>query len=300
MPSTKSDIIQRLEREILPLQGFKPPRNGGALDFGLGSMNAAFPNGEFPTGAIHEVLSTGPENAAASVGFVGGLIGTLMRNGGAGLWIGARQKIFPMALKLFGIEPDRIVFVELRNQKDMLWVMEEALKCEGLAAVVGEIPEIGFTASRRLQLAVEQSRVTGFILRHQSRGPVTNVAGNVTANVVGYGAGNVTGNVSGSVTGNACVARWRITPLASQPEAGLPGVGFPRWNVELLKIRNGRPGAWPLEWADGRFRTVPQSMMGAAALPMVAALSGALPMVAGVAEPLPMTAKLLERKRKAG
>jgi protein ImuA len=296
MPSTKSDIIQRLEREILPLQGFKPPRSVGALDFGLGSMNAAFPNGEFPTGAIHEVLSTGPENAAASVGFVGGLIGTLMRNGGAVLWIGARQKIFPVALKVFGIEPDRIVFVELRHQKYMLWVMEEALKCEGLAAVVGEIPEIGFTASRRLQLAVEQSRVTGFILRHQTRGLLTNVMGNVpgnvAANVTGNVPGNVIANVTGNVPGNACVARWRVTPLASQPEAGLPGVGFPRWNVELLKIRNGRPGAWPLEWAAGRFRTVPQSM--------VAGVTGALPMVAGVAEPLPMTAKLLEQKRKAG
>jgi protein ImuA len=170
--------------------------------------------------------------------------------------------------------------------------------------VVGEIPEIGFTASRRLQLAVEQSRVTGFILRHQPRGLVTNVTGNVPR--------NVSGNVTANVTGNACVARWRITPLASQPEAGLPGVGFPRWNVELLKIRNGRPGAWPLEWAAGRFRTVPQSMAApvagalpmvagvAGALPMVAGVSGALPMVAAVAEPRPMTAKLLEQKRKAG
>lgn len=41
-------------------------------------------------------------------------------------------------------------------------VMEEALKCGGLAAVVGEVQDISFTASRRLQLAVEQSGVTGF------------------------------------------------------------------------------------------------------------------------------------------
>jgi protein ImuA len=34
--------------------------------------------------------------------------------------------------------------------------MEEALKCEGLAAVIGEIKEISFSDSRRLQLAVEQ------------------------------------------------------------------------------------------------------------------------------------------------
>jgi protein ImuA len=276
--STKSDIIQRLEREILPLQGFKPPKGGEAPDFGLGPMHAAFPNGSFPTGAVHELVSSTSEGAAASVGFMGGLLGTLMRGGGAMLWIGHGKKVFPMALKSFGIEPDRVVFVELSRPKDMLWVMEEALKCEGLAAVVGEIPEIGFTASRRLQLAVEQSRVTGFLLRHQPRG-------------LGV---------------NACVARWRVSALASETDAGLPGVGFPRWNVELLKIRNGRPGVWPLEWAAGRFRAVPSPMIGAgiAAVPMV----GATPMIAAmvgeshgpwVGSALG-AATISEQKRKAG
>ena len=191
-----------------------------------------------------------------------------------------------MALTNFGIEPDRVVFVELSRPKDMLWVMEEALKCEGLAAVVGEIPEIGFTASRRLQLAVEQSRVTGFLLRHQAR----------------------------SLGVNACVARWRVGALASETADGLPGVGFPRWNVELLKIRNGRPGVWPLEWAAGRFRAVPSPMIGAsvaavpmvgalpmvAGMPMVGAVTGSLAMSAEMAEPKLGAATLSEQKRKAG
>jgi len=34
--------------------------------------------------------------------------------------------------------------------------MEEALKCAGLAAVIGEVREMDFKQSRRLQLAVEQ------------------------------------------------------------------------------------------------------------------------------------------------
>jgi protein ImuA len=34
---------------------------------------------------------------------------------------------------------------------------------------------------------------------------------------------------------------------------GIPGVGFPCWNVELLKVRNGRPGTWQVEWRGGRF-----------------------------------------------
>jgi len=33
-------------------------------------------------------------------------------------------------------------------------------------------------------------------------------------------------------------------------------VGFPRWNVELLKVRNGNPGAWKIEWSAGSFRPV--------------------------------------------
>jgi protein ImuA len=39
-------------------------------------------------------------------------------------------------------------------------------------------------------------------------------------------------------------------------EAGMPGVGFPRWTVELLKVRNGNPGTWQMEWAAGSFRTM--------------------------------------------
>lgn len=260
--SAKSDIIQQLQRDILSLQGFKPPKGGDAADFGLGPMNAAFPNGHFPTGVVHELVSQTSEGAAASAGFIGGLLGTLMRGGGAVLWIGGggssmggRRQVFPMALTNFGFEPDRVVFVELSLQKDLLWVMEEALKCEGLAAVIGEIPEIGFTASRRLQLAVEQSRVTGFLLRHQAR----------------------------SLGINACVARWRVSPLASELEEGLPGIGFPRWHVELLKIRNGRPGAWPVEWAAGRFKALP--------LPVDADLQGVRPMIAPT---------LASQKRKAG
>src|SRR5450631_649056 len=100
--------------------------------------------------------------------------------------------------------------------------MEEALKCEGLAAVAGEIPHIDFTASRRLQLAVEKSSVTGLLLRHRPR----------QLNTI------------------ACVARWQINPLPSELEDDLPGVGFPRWNVELLKVRNGKPGAWQMEWRN--------------------------------------------------
>ncbi len=226
MSSSKSDIIARLKRDILPLQGYKPTPNGDTIDVGLGRIKNAFPNSAFPLGAVHEFICTGSEEAAAPSGFIAGILGSLMRDGGVALWISSSRTIFPPALKSFSIDPDKIVFIDLQKQKDVLWAMEEALKCNGLAAVIGEISEISFTASRRLQLAVEQSRVTGFILRFKSR----------------------------SLNTTACVTRWKITPLPSVLPGDMPGVGFPRWNVELLKVRNGKPGNWQIEWRAGRFR----------------------------------------------
>jgi protein ImuA len=224
----KAEILQRLQKEILPLQGFKHLSTDISVDFGLGPVNDAFPNQSFPLSSIHEFICDSREHSAAASGFVACLTGILMKKAGAAIWISKKRSIFPPALGTFGITPDQIIFITTQNEKETIWVMEEALKCEGIAAVIGELPELSFIASRRLQLAVEQSRVTGFIIRNQPR-------------TLGI---------------NACVARWKIAPLLSITEDDLPGVGFPRWNIELLKIRNGKPGSWQLEWKDGRFEPV--------------------------------------------
>lgn len=228
MSESKEAIIGQLKKDILLWQGFKPPAAGRKEIIGLGPIEDAFPNSVFPKGALHEFLTEAPEHAAASAGFISGLLHTLMQQGGACLWISVARKIFPPALKAFGVEPDRIIFIDLRYEKDVLWAMEEGLKCEGLSAVVAEVKDINLTASRRLQLAVEQSKVTGFILR----------------------------NDPSKLSTTACVARWRITPLPSDLEGGMPGVGFPRWTVELLKVRNGNPGTWQMEWISQGFRPV--------------------------------------------
>ncbi|HEY8734230.1 MAG TPA: Error-prone repair protein ImuA [Puia sp.] len=228
MIASKTDIITRLKRDILPLGGLRQALPGTVTDMGLGFMEDAFPFRTFPLGAVHELVNEGPEAGAATAGFTAGLLSGLMKKGGAAVWIGSSRNLFPPALKMFGIEPDRVLFIDLYKEKDILWALEEALKCEGLSAVVGEMPGLSFTASRRFQLAVEQSRVTGFILRSNPR----------------------------SLHTNACVSRWKIKPLPTQADDDLPGLGFPRWQVELLKIRNGRPGAWQVEWEAGRFRPV--------------------------------------------
>ena len=227
MSLKRTDIIARLQSDILLLQGFRPGNNI-ALDMGLGPIKDAFPNGSFPLGAMHEFLSVGAEDSAATSGFIAGLLSSLMGSGGTSLLISSRRKLFPPALKSFGIQPDRFIFIDLQKEKHVTWAMEEALKCGALTAVIGEVKEINFTASRRLQLAVEQSQVTGFILRSNPQ----------------------------KLNPTACVSRWKISALISESPNDLPGIGFPHWKVELLRIRNGKCGSWEVKWEDGRFQQV--------------------------------------------
>lgn len=226
MSNTKADIIAHLRRQIIPLQSVNPTLKNVNGHHDFNSLKNIFPLTVFPPGAVHEFLSSSPEDAAATSGFIAGLLSLLMKKSGTAIWISSSASIFPPALKKFGVKPDKIIFIKLYKEKEIHWVMEEALKCKGLSAVICETKELSFTASRRLQLAVEQSQVTGFVIHDEP--PKINTT--------------------------ACFTRWRITHLQTDLKSNLPGVGFPRWNVNLLKVRNGKPGNWQIEWTAGKFR----------------------------------------------
>lgn len=225
----QKEIIRELQQRILAIQGKKKSSNEH-YNMGLGPVEQAFPGNTFPTGVVHEFVSPGSEEAAATCGFITGLLSKMMSHKGFYLWASNKRKVFPPALKLFGIDPASIIFINLQRDKDVLWVVEEALKSSALIAVIGELRELDFAQSRRLQLAVEKSSVTGFIHRIQPK----------AENTV------------------ACVTRWKISPLPGIVEQGIPGVGLPQWNIQLTKVRNGRPGCWQLAWTAKGFKHIPK------------------------------------------
>ena len=229
MCASNKDIITRLRKEILPLQGYKQQLNNTSFVNELGVINDSFPGGVFPLGVVHEFIASSPVEAVPASGFIAGILSSLLSDCGVLLWISASRSLFPPAIKFFGVEPEKIIFIDLQKEKEVLWAAEEALKCKGITAVIAELKDLNFKVSRRLQLAVESSGVTGFIL-HQSKSYAT----------------------------TACITRWRITPAASQLNDEMPGVGCPRWKVELLKVRNGKTGSWNLEWAFDKFKIIPE------------------------------------------
>lgn len=223
----KAEILAYLRQEIQGLESYKQP---GSSSFytGIKEIDESLPNGSLPRAAIHEFIADTSEDGAAASGFLSGLISSVSASDSYMLWIVKTLNVFPPSLKIFGLNPDRIIFIELPKTKEALWAMEEALRCKGLTAVVCEVSDPDLTATRRIQIAVEKSGVTGFLLRMNPK-------------------------KTGST---ACVTRWHVKPLPSHLEDGLQGVGFPRWQVDLVKVRNGGIGTWSIEWRSGKFHLV--------------------------------------------
>lgn len=116
--------------------------------------------------------------------------------------------------------PLKLIFVDVSKPVDVLWAMEEGLRCTGLSAVVGNIwgdpPALDFTASKRLALRAEARRLPCWLIRRAAHP-----------------------NLS------AARMRWKLRSLPSLPvphDARAPGQAL--WQAELFRARWQTPGEW--------------------------------------------------------
>lgn len=227
----QANILAELQKEILLMQGFRPVPGSAVNNGGLSLIKQAFPNQAFPLSVIHEFITNTPEDSSASYGFISAVVSSLVNTNGITAWITSKP-VFPHAFKNYGLDPEKVLFIQPPKQKDILFVLEEVLKCDGLTAMIADVKEVSFTESRRYQLAAENSGVTGFLVRQQPRTLAT---------------------CSGT--------RWRIKHLPIDKTEKMPGVGFPQWSVELLKVKNGKPGSWQMQWRAGEFELIERSVI---------------------------------------
>lgn len=228
--------IQHLETEGRPA--------AGVLPFGVPPLDAALPQGGIALGALHEVAGggDGAVDGAAAALFAAGIAARLP---GPVLWCVTRPDLFAPGLRQAGLDPDRLIYLEAGDEKSLLACFEEGLRHGGLAAVVAEVARLSMTASRRLQLAAEASGVTALAVRRWRR----------PAEAADFGQPT------------AATTRWRVTSLPSSPLPA-PGVGRPRWFVELIRCRAGDCADFSLEACDEKGRlALPSELADRSAAP---------------------------------
>lgn len=202
------------------------------LQFGIGELDDRLAGGGLSRAALHEFSSSVPALAedAATTLFVAGLAARLAAEGRSVLWALTRFDLYAPGLEQAGLGPDKVVFVEARDDRELLAAMEDGLRSGALAAVVGEARRVDMTATRRLQLAAAEGSTPALVYRRWRKA-----------------AGSPLDAPSSATT------RWNIGCAPSQA-LGVPGVGRPRWSVELARQRNGNPFKLILEGCDAQGR----------------------------------------------
>ena len=226
--ASRAAELARLKDRLRQLE--RGGRGGGqALSPGLPELDAALPEGGLALGAVHELIAADPADGSVFA-LAARWLGLAQRRqaGKWVLWCGRAERLYGPGLVQLGLDPARLVTVRSARAEDALWVMEEALRCRDLAGAVAEIEGLSLAQSRRLQLAAEAGGI-GFLVRAPDR--------------AGRGAPEL--------GASAAVTRWRVGALPGAP-ASAPGVlGPPRWKLELLRCRGGRPAKYIVEGTEG-------------------------------------------------
>ena len=228
----QSAVLEILRARIAKIEG--TGARHAAIPFEVDGLDSRLPGGGIAGGALHEIAGSPDlaDDASATIF----LAGILARIDGPVMWCLRWRDLFAPALHLAGLHPDRVIYVEAGSDTNVLLAMEECLRHQGLAGVVGEVTKYSTTASKRLQLAAEASGVSAFVFRRASKREQ-------------------------ATDGSAAVSRWRITASPSE-DLGIASLGRPRWRVDLERVRGGNPHSWIVEGCDATGRiAVPAALV---------------------------------------
>ena len=226
------------------------------LPFGLAALDSHLPNGGLACGALHEIVPTTQAALPAAFGFVVAILARLSSSYGAGLADGERTDthclshgfpngfpngppygterriVFVMpahalrqcgrlsghGLSSLGLNPRRAILVETAHWQDSLWVLVEALRSAAPQAVAGMIDRLDLKTSQKLHLAAAEAALPLLLLRP-----------------------------SQTLESSAAATRWRIDAAAGARDR-FGSYTRARWQVQLERCRNGRPGEWVVEY----------------------------------------------------
>jgi protein ImuA len=120
----------------------------------------------------------------------------------------------------FNLVPEHLLTAAVAHRRDLLWAMEEALRCRAIGAVIGELRPgtIDPVAVRRLSLAAADSGALALLLRAKPMDDASTAA-----------------------------TRWIV---GAAPSAATHGPGPPRFKTHLVRNRRGPTGSWILQWSE--------------------------------------------------
>ena len=170
MPASQP-VLDQLRRKLV---GAQPQHADRAIvSSGFASLDTQLPQNGLPTGSLIEWVSDAPGIRTTSIALK--CAASFLNRAGAVAIVDPHNDFNAAGLECFGIPLQRVMIVRpcpaaewqltQTERSDTLWAIEQLARCPGVRLLVTWIDRISATAQRRLQLAVEKSGVTVFLLR---------------------------------------------------------------------------------------------------------------------------------------
>ncbi len=240
-PYRNKEILEKLRNKISQIENNNKSNNNKIISdipiipLGERKLDSSLPWGGFPKVGLHEIVGD-----TSAVGFAATIINKISNQdpNKTILWCQSRRNLYCHGLLQFGISPDRIIFVQSKNDTEILWAMEEGLQNPDLSIVVGRPYKIPSIAGRRLQLAAEANNSLALLIN-----PQTDRNNQLRAKGV-----------------NAALTRWYVKSAPSLNTQYYSIRSFPKWDLELQhhkyssinfnkqKIRTSQETSWQVEW----------------------------------------------------
>lgn len=201
-------------------------RAGTRFQTGLADLDAGL-GGGLRTGVVHEIFPEAADQTLAAHGFA---LALASRRGGRGaVWVAQGRLLaeagvpYGLGVRDWGLDPDDLVLVRVRDAAQLLAAGEEALASGAADAVIlsgwGESPALTLAAGRRLSFAADRGGGVALFVR-----------------------------ASAEPRPSAAETRWSVAAAPShEREARAPG--RPAFRVRLTRSRTGAPEkTWMMEW----------------------------------------------------
>jgi hypothetical protein len=165
-PSAKN-LVETLRQQIARLEAGRRVASGPVtVSTGCTPLDGVLSDGGFYRGTLVEWFSATEGSGAETLAIRAATVAC--RDGGAVVVLDRQREFYPPAAVRAGIALDRLIVLQPRIEADVLWTLDQALRCVGVAVVLAWFEKLDGRDFRRLQLAAEEGGTLGFLIRPAS------------------------------------------------------------------------------------------------------------------------------------
>ncbi len=162
-----SALLEQLSHQIraIELGGRRGSGSGlsNAISSGCQELDRCLPDGGYAPGTIIEWIE--PTLGCGGIYLAMAAARHAIADGRYLVVIDPQQRFYPPAARSMGIPIERLIVLRPDNESDVMWSIDQALRCSAVGAVVANLDRVSELQARRFQLAAEQGQALGCWLR---------------------------------------------------------------------------------------------------------------------------------------